>query len=80
MKWRTFRFQVPGLSFVLNIGKTVDQGIRAFSFHTPPHPIPVADLFTAREQILFDHFQRNRKPKACWKAMEKLRQERSGPK
>jgi hypothetical protein len=81
LRWRGFYFQVPGLSFVLNIGKTVDQGIRALSLHTPPHPINVADWLTVKsEQILVDHFHRNRKPKAFWKAMEKLRRERSGPK
>jgi hypothetical protein len=81
LSWRAFRFQVPGLSFVLNIGKTVDQEIRALSLHTPPHPINVADCLTAKsEQILVEHFHRNRKPKSFWKAMERLRRERSGPK
>jgi hypothetical protein len=81
LRWRGFYFQVPGLSFVLNIGKTIDQEIRALSLHTPPHPISIADELTAKsEQILVDHFHRNRKPKAFWKAMEKVRRERSGPK
>jgi hypothetical protein len=81
LSWRSFRFQVPGLSFVLNIGKTVDQGIRALSLHTPPHPINVADCLTAKsKQIFAEHFHRNRKPKAFWNAMERLRRERSGPK
>ena len=79
--WRGFRFQVPGLSFVLNIGKTVDHEIRALSLHTPPHPINVADCLTAKsEQIFVEHFHRNRRPKAFWNAMERLRRERSGPK
>jgi hypothetical protein len=81
LSWRGFYFQVPGLSFILNIGKTVDQGIRAFSLYTPPHPIIVADWLTAKsEQILVEHFQRNRKPKAFWNAMEKVRRERSATK
>ena len=78
LRWRGFYFQVPGSSFVLNIGKTVDEEIRRLSLHIPPHPITIADQLTAKsEQILADHFQRNRKPKAFWKAMEKLRRERS---
>jgi hypothetical protein len=81
LRWRGFYFQVPGLAFILNIGKTVDQEIRALSFQTFPHPINVCDELTAKsEQILADHFHRNRKPNAFWKAMEKIRRERSGPK
>lgn len=81
LQWRVFRFQVPGLSFVLNIGKTVDQSIRAVSLHAPLHPIFVADFLTAKsDQILVQHFHRNRKPKAFWKAMEKIQRERSEPK
>ena len=53
LSWRSFRFQVPGLSFVLNIGKTVDQGIRALSLHTPPHPINVADCLTTKSKQIF---------------------------
>jgi hypothetical protein len=80
LKWRGFHFQVPGLSFTLNIGKTVAQELRALSLHTPPHPVNVADFLTAKSQkILVDHFHRNRKPKAFWKAMEKIRRERSRP-
>jgi hypothetical protein len=81
LKWRLFRFQVPGLTFVLHIGKTVNQVIRAFSLHTSQHPIFVADCVTAKsKQIFLEHFHQNRKPKAFWKAMEKIRRERSGPK
>jgi len=81
-RWRGFYFQVPGLSFTLNIGKTVDLGIRALSLHTDPHPITIADdEITARsEQVFTDNFHRNRKPKAFWKAMEKIRRERSDSK
>lgn len=79
LKWRGFYFQVPGLSFILNIGKTVAQEIRALSLHAPPHPVNVADFLTAKsQQLLVDHFHRNRKPKAFWKAMEKVGRERSG--
>jgi hypothetical protein len=81
LRWRGFYFQVHGLSFVLNIGKTVAQEIRQLSLHTPPHPILVSDSLTAKsEQIFVDHFQRNRKPKAFWKAMEKIRRTRNGTK
>ena len=81
LRWRGCHFHVPGLSFILHIGKTVDQEIRALSLQTFPHPINVCDELTAKsEQILVDHFHRNRKPKAFWKAMEKIRRERNGPK
>jgi hypothetical protein len=77
-RWRGFCFQVPGLSFVLNVGKTVEQGIRVMSLHTPPHLISVADeeMKVRSEQVIIDRFHRNRKPKAFWKAMEKVRRER----
>ena len=79
--WRRFDFHVPGLSFVLNTGRMVDTAIRALSLHAPGHPINVADSFTSKsEQLLLEHFQRNRKPKAFWKAMEKIARESRGPK
>jgi hypothetical protein len=81
LKWRGFSFRVPGLSFILNVGKTVDPGIRVFSIHNPAHPIHVDDDVTAKyDGILLEHYQRNRKPKAFWKAMEKVSRERRGPK
>jgi len=67
--------------FILNVGKAVDSGIRAVSINTPPHAIHVDDKLIAQsEQILLEHFHRNRKPKAFWKAMEKIGREGRGPK
>jgi len=79
--WLRFDFRVPGLLFILNIGTTVDAGIRAVSVNTPPHAIHVDDRLIARsEQLLLEHFQRNRKPTAFWDAMKKIGREGHGPK
>jgi len=48
--------------------------MRTLALQKPPHPISVDDDVTAQaDQLLIDHFHRTRKPKAFWKAMEKIR-------
>jgi len=41
--WRSFFFHVPGLLFMLCIGKTVDPSLKWLSIHNPEKPICISD-------------------------------------
>jgi hypothetical protein len=76
--WRTFIFHVPGLMFMLLIGKTVDLSMRALCFFTNPgHPICVSDDLTHTfERQLAQSFQQSRKTQSYLGAMGRIEQER----
>jgi len=72
--WRTFNFCVPGLAFMLNVGKTVDEALRALCIHnSPEYPISVADWLSDRFQNVFaEQFHEARKTKSFLKSMAKI--------
>jgi hypothetical protein len=75
--WRAHFLPVPGVLFMLNIGKTVDESMRAISINSQGNPINVSDdLANKLQRNLVDSFRRSRKTNAFRKAMAKIGAER----
>ena len=76
--WRRFLLHLPGLSFTLNVGKTVDHTIRSLCIQTNPgHPIVVSIDTTKLTQQLSRTLHQSRKTESFLCAMEKVRREHS---
>jgi hypothetical protein len=73
---------VPGLLFMLNIGKMVDEAMRSLCFQTNPgHPVVISDALTGNfERFLFESFRRAKKTKSFLRSLEKMNPERRGTK
>jgi hypothetical protein len=71
--WRSFFVQVPGLLFMLAIGKTVDEGIRVLCMqNSPGNPINLSEGLTDKyEQLMAETVQHARKTNAYLKAKAK---------
>jgi hypothetical protein len=78
--WHTFILHVPGLMFMLHVGKTVDLLTRVVCFL--PHPgrsICVSDDLTRTfERQLALSFQQSRKTQPYIKAMDRIAEKRRG--
>lgn len=71
--WRSFFFHVPGVLFMLNVGKKMDEAVQYLCIHNNPmHPINISEELTARfEQLMVKAVQKSRKTQAYWKARAK---------
>jgi hypothetical protein len=75
--WRTFFTHVPGVLFMLAVGKTVDDSIRALCIHSPGSPINISDdLIGDLEQLMVKTLRRAHKTQAYLKAKAKYDDER----
>jgi hypothetical protein len=76
--WRSFILHVPGLLFMLNVGKTVDESMRWLCLNNNlGHPISVCDdLMKNFEWILATNFQLARKTRSFLKSMGRITQSR----
>jgi hypothetical protein len=80
--WRCFILHVPGLMFMLHVGKTIDLSMRALCFfRNPGRPICVSDDLTRSfERQLALSFHQSRKTQPYFKAMGRIEQKRHGRK
>jgi hypothetical protein len=69
---------VPGVLFVLNVGKTVDAAMQFMCIHNNSgHPINISEGLTNQfEQLMVETVQKSRKTPAYLKARAKADQER----
>ena len=76
--WRTFICHVPGLMFMLDVGKTVDLEMRALCFfRNPGRPICVSDDLTRTfERQVATSLQKSRKTRSYFRAMGSVEKER----
>jgi hypothetical protein len=78
--WRTFFMHVPGLLFMLAVGKTVDECVRALSIHNPGNPINISDeLIADIEQLMARTLRRARKTQAYLRSKAKYDKESEKP-
>lgn len=72
--WHSYMFHVPGLLFMLDIGKTVETASRWMSLNDNPlRPVPIYDgLFGEIAQLMAAVLHRSRKTKAYERAMLKV--------
>jgi len=71
--WRSFACYVPGVQFLLGVGKRLSDEIRDFCFATrPEHPLLVSEHMSRKVNEMFsDFFVKSRKSKAYQKAKAK---------
>jgi len=80
-EWRSFFVHAPGVTFALNVGKTVDEWMQAMCTNNPGHPILISEGLTGHfERLMVETVQKSRKTQAYLKARAKADQERKGPK
>ena len=81
-EWRSFFVHVPGVLFMLNIGKTVDEAMQSMCIHNNPrNPINISEGLTNHfEQLMVETVQKSRKTQAYLKARAKADEERKGHK
>jgi len=79
-EWRRFLLHLPGLSFTLNVGKTVDDTFRWLCLKTnPEHPIVVfPDKAAKLTQQIADSLHQSRKTESFLRAMRKVHRQRHG--
>jgi hypothetical protein len=72
--WRSFFTHVPGLLFMLAVGKTVDEGTRVLCMqNSPGNPINLSEGLTDKyEQLMAETVQQARKTNAYLKAKAKV--------
>jgi hypothetical protein len=77
-EWRSFFFHIPGLLFVLNVGKTVDETMQYLCIqNNPAHPVNISDKLTDQfEQLFVENFRQARKTKPFLRLMDKIGHER----
>jgi hypothetical protein len=75
---RSFFFNVPGILFMLNVGKTVDKSMQFLCIHNNPrHPITISEELTGSfEQFMVKTVLKSRKTQAYLRAKAKADQER----
>lgn len=74
-EWHSYMFHVPGLLFMLDIGKTVEASNRWMSLNDNPlSPLAICDgLFGEVAQLMAMMVQRSRKTRAYERAMQKVK-------
>jgi hypothetical protein len=80
--WRRFLLHLPGLSFTLNVGKTVDDTLRWLCIKANPgHPIVVSTVMAGKvTQQISRSLHKSRKTESFLRAMQKVERERRGEK
>jgi hypothetical protein len=71
--WRSFFVHLPGLFFLLAVGKNVDESMRALCVHSSPgNPINISEVLTTKfEQLMAETIRGARKTNAFLKAKAK---------
>jgi hypothetical protein len=70
--WRTHFVHVPGVLFMMALGKTVDESVRALSIMNAGNPINVSDSLTENfEKLMVETLRKSHKTKAYWRAKAK---------
>jgi hypothetical protein len=70
--WRTHFFHVPEVLFMMALGKTVDDSVRALSITNAGNPINLSDALTENfEQLMVETLRNSRKTQACLRAKTK---------
>jgi len=71
--WRTFMLHVPGVLFMLNVGKTIEAAMRGICFYAnPAHPVFVSEDITGNwNRRLFEHYRESRKTKGYLQSLAK---------
>lgn len=77
-QWRSFFFHVPGLLFMLNVGKTVDLPMRWLcTQNNPGHPIVVSEDLTGNfEKLAIETVKKSRKTTAYQRVHDKIAESR----
>lgn len=77
-EWRSFFVHVPGVLFMLNVGKTVDAAMQFMCIHNNSgNPINISEGLTNQfEELMVETVQKSRKTQAYLKARTKADQER----
>ena len=67
--WRTHFFHVPGMLFMIALGKTVDDSVRALSITNTGNPINVSDALTEDfAKIVVESLRKSHKTQAYLRA------------
>src|SRR5437773_2632564 len=75
--WRTHFVHVPGLLFMMALGKTVDDSVRALSITNAGNPINVSDTLTDKvEMLMVETLRSSHKTHAFLRAIQKADAER----
>jgi hypothetical protein len=76
-EWRTHFFHVPGVLFMMALGKTVDDWVRALSITNAGNPINLSDALTENfEKLMVETLRNSRKTQAYLRAKTKADAER----
>jgi len=76
--WRTHFVHVPGVLFMMALGKTVDESVCALSITNPGNPINLSDALTGNfEKLMVETLLNSRKTQAYLRAKTKADAERS---
>lgn len=70
--WRTHFVHVPGVLFMMAMGKTVDESVRALSIMNAGNPINISDALTEKvEQLMVETLRQSHKTQAYLRAKAK---------
>lgn len=70
--WRTHFVHVPGVLFMMALGKTVDESVRAISIMNAGNPINISDALTEKvEQLMVETLRQSHKTQAYLRAKAK---------
>lgn len=76
-RWRTHFVHVPGVLFMMAVGKIVDDEVRAFSITNAGNPINLSDALTEDfEKLMVENLRNSRKTQAYLRAKAKADAER----
>ncbi len=76
--WRTHCTHVPGVLFMMAVGKTVEESVRAFSISNAGNPINISESLTGDfEKLMVETLRNSRKTHAFLRAKAKADAERS---
>ena len=75
--WRTHFAHVPGVLFLMAVGKTVDDSVRTLSITNAGNPINLSDAFTEDfEKLMVEAVRHSHKTQAYLRAKAKADAER----
>lgn len=76
--WRTHFVHIPGVLFMMALGKTVDESVRVLSLVNAENPINVSDAVTDDfENLMVGILRRSHKTQAYWRAKAKADMDRT---
>jgi hypothetical protein len=75
--WRTHFVHVPGVLFMMALGKTVDDSVRALSITNAGNPINLSDALTEKvEMVMVETLRNSHQTQGFLRAKEKADAER----